>query len=93
MSVTEVLAGMCQGEEVKTRALLNLFVRWPISEEIAKMAGDYLNQFARSHYLDLGDALIAATARYLNVELITRNVKHYPMPDISVRVPYQRGTM
>lgn len=38
-----------------------------------------------------GDALIAATASFFNAELVTRNIKHYPMSDIKVVVPYERG--
>ena len=34
---------------------------------------------ARSHGVQLGDALIAATAAVHDAELWTRNRKHYPM--------------
>lgn len=91
VSVTEILAGMRPGEETPTEELLALFTIYPVDEAVARVAGMYLRQFARSHQLDLGDGLIAATARVLGAELVTRNVKHYPMPDIAVRVPYERG--
>ncbi len=54
-------------------------------------AGAYLQQFRRSHHLELGDALIAAAAADASAELVTRNLKHYPMSDIRVLVPYERG--
>jgi len=91
ISVTEILAGMRRGEEADTEAILALFTIYPADETVARMAGAYLNQFARSHRLDLGDGLIAATAKVLGAELITRNAKHYPMTDIVVRAPYERG--
>jgi len=47
-------------------------------------AGDYLRQFHRSHSLELGDALIAATASIHLLRLWTRNRKHYPMKDIQL---------
>jgi len=90
-SVTEVLAGMRPGEEADTEELFALFTVQPADEPVARAAGMYLNQFARSHRLDLGDALIAATAKMLGAELVTRNVKHYPMTDIVIRAPYERG--
>lgn len=40
---------------------------------------------------DLGDALIAATAQVTGSTLYTRNSRHFPMTDISVTVPYERG--
>lgn len=91
VSVTEVLAGMRPGEEADTEELFALFTVQSADEAVARAAGMYLNQFAHSHRLDLGDGLIAATAKVLGAELITRNVKHYPMADILIRVPYERG--
>ena len=34
----------------------------------------------------------AATAAHAGVDLVTRNLKHYPMTDIRVSVPYERGS-
>jgi predicted nucleic acid-binding protein len=90
-SVAEVLAGMRSGEEEDTEALLSLFRVYPADESLARMAGHYLNRFAASHRLDLGDALVAATARATNSPLYTRNARHYPMTDIEIKIPYMRG--
>ncbi len=76
---------MRTGEETDTEELLALFTIQPADEAVARRAGKYLNQFAASHRLELGDSMIAATAQVLGAELITRNVKHYPMSDIVVR--------
>jgi hypothetical protein len=54
----------------------------PIDREVAKKAGAYLQLFARSHHLELGDARIAATASVHQAALWTRNHKHYPMKDV-----------
>ena len=91
-AVVEILAGMRPGEEEDTEALLALFSVYPADEMLARIAGAYLNQYAASHRLDLGDALTAATAKATGSELVTRNLRHYPMQDIVVRAPYQRGT-
>ncbi len=91
ISVTEIPAGMRSGEEAATEELFALLTILSVDETIARTAGKYLNQFAQTQRLDLGDGLIAATAKILDAELITRNVKHYPMKDIMIRMPYERG--
>jgi predicted nucleic acid-binding protein len=90
-TVAELLAGVRPGEEEDTEALLSLFKIYPADEPLARMAGGYLARYAGSHRLDLGDALIAATAQATKSELYTRNVRHYPMSDIVVKTPYERG--
>jgi predicted nucleic acid-binding protein len=54
----------------------------PIDGEIGRRAGDYLRRYRKSHHVELGDALIAATAAIHNLALWTRNRKHYPMKDL-----------
>ena len=91
VTLTELMTGMRAGEEARTEGLLNLFSLLEIDESIARKAGEYLREFSRSHRLELGDALIAASAAIAGAELITRNIKHYPMSDIQVIAPYARG--
>lgn len=91
VTLTELLSGMRSGEEERTERLLAMFHLANINAAIGRQAGIYLQKFRRSHYLELGDALIAATAAHLGAELNTRNYKHYPMTDIAVVAPYQRG--
>jgi predicted nucleic acid-binding protein len=88
VSVAELWAGMRQGEERATDALLSALRKIPLSEEIALAAGNMLRTYRRSHGTELGDALIASTAVELGATLITRNVKHYPMPAVTVLRPY-----
>ena len=91
VSITEFSGGMRPGEELRTANLLKLFTILDLNETIAYQAGAYLRQFRASHKLELGDALIAATAKLNQATLVTRNLKHYPRPDITVIAPYQRG--
>jgi hypothetical protein len=90
-TVAEILAGARPGEQEATEALLSLFTIVPADQPLARAAGAYLNQYAARQRLDLGDALIAATAQATESELYTRNVRHYPMSDIVVKTPYERG--
>jgi hypothetical protein len=91
VTLTELLAGMRSGEEELTEKLLSLFTVIDVDNAIGRKAGKYLRQYSRSHKLDLGDALIAATTAMMGAELVTRNIKHYPMKDIRITAPYERG--
>jgi predicted nucleic acid-binding protein len=91
VTLAEFAGGMRQGEEERTEALLALFTLLEIDAGIARQAGNYLRLFRSSHGIDLGDALIAATAKSFEATVVTRNVKHYPMADIETFTPYQRG--
>jgi predicted nucleic acid-binding protein len=92
VTVAEFSGGMRPGEEERTHNLLALFTILEVDQAIAWQAGEYLRQFRHIHRVELGDALIAATAQQVKAELVTRNVKHYPMSDISIVVPYERGS-
>lgn len=55
----------------------------PITDDVGEKAGRYLALFHKSHSVELGDALIAASAFVHNADaLFTLNRKHYPMKDI-----------
>jgi predicted nucleic acid-binding protein len=54
----------------------------PIDYETGRQAGDYLRHYRKSHGLQIGDALIAATAVLNRAELWTRNRRHYPMKEL-----------
>jgi predicted nucleic acid-binding protein len=81
------IAELWQGVRPQERkALADLFAVMtciPIDAEIGRQAGEYLNQYAKSHSVELGDALIAATASIHNVQLWTRNRRHYPMKGLA----------
>ena len=60
-------------EKDLTEKLLTLFTVIEADEPIGRKAGAYLRKFARSHNLDLGDALIAATSIRHDLPVYTRN--------------------
>jgi predicted nucleic acid-binding protein len=76
----EVLAGARESELGRLDsffAALNWIV---VDERIARLAGWLSRRFRRSHAaIDAPDYLIAATALALDAELLTTNVKHFPM--------------
>jgi len=53
-----------------------------MERQVGRAAGNYLHQYSSSHNVELGDALIAASAALNEAELWTRNRKHYLMRDI-----------
>ncbi len=90
ISVAELEAGIRGGEREALDAFLGLMQRHPVSEAIARTAGAYARQYAKSHGVLLPDALIAATAHHHGGGLATLNRKHYPMSDVEVVTPYRR---
>jgi predicted nucleic acid-binding protein len=66
-------------EENEIEAVLANMKDLPVNREIAARAGVFLKHFARSHNVDAPDALIAATAEHFEMDLVTFNLKHFPM--------------
>ena len=82
ITVAELWRGVRPREEHQLAAMFTSLSCLPVDEAVGQRAGDYLRQFARSHGVQLGDALIAATASTHGIALWTRNRKHYPMRDV-----------
>jgi hypothetical protein len=82
VTVAEIWHGARPAEHSSLEALFGALVCAAIDERIGRRAGEYLAKYAKSHGLELGDALIAATASLHPAHLWTRNRKHYPMRDV-----------
>lgn len=88
VSRVEIEGGMRSGERQGVRRLFDALTVVPVSDEIAKDAGALLRRHRRSHPgIDLVDYLIAATARSVRADLVTLNVKHFPMFE-GLEAPY-----
>jgi predicted nucleic acid-binding protein len=76
----ELSAGV---REKEVDALEQFFsaISWvPVGEEVARTAGSLAQRNRRSHSgIDDADYLIAATALLLEADLLTTNVRHFPM--------------
>jgi predicted nucleic acid-binding protein len=88
ISRVEILAGIRKGEDAIVNSLFEILTPVNVDISIADRAGEYLRKYSRSHSMSIGDALIAATSKEMSLTLITRNVKHYPMQDITIINPY-----
>lgn len=73
------------------RAAERLFalIEWiPVSEAIARRAGELGRRWRRSHPgIGVADLAIAATAEQVDGTVATRNLKHFPMFR-DLRAPY-----
>ncbi len=84
----ELLAGARDDELDALEAFIDAISWVPVDENISRTAGLLARRHRKAHRgIDDADYLIAATAILLEAELLTTNVKHFPMlPD--VRSPY-----
>ena len=76
----ELLAGVRDGEVEALEQFFSALSWVPVGEEIARTAGSLARRNRRAHSgIDDADYLIAATALLLDAELLTTNVRHFPM--------------
>lgn len=80
ITVAEITGGMRSAERARVWRLLASLIVEPVTEAIALRAGEFGRTYRRSHQgIGLADLLIAATCRELGLQLVTLNVRHYPM--------------
>jgi predicted nucleic acid-binding protein len=85
INVTEVYAGLRSHEDSRTRELLESLQYFPITFPIACLAGLLKRDYGRKGItLATTDAIIAAVGIHEQLTLITDNLKHYPMKELSI---------
>lgn len=82
VSSAEIWRGARSSEAPAITIMFAALTCIPIDAVIGKRTGEYLARFHVSHAMEIGDALIAATASVHALRLWTRNRKHFPMRDI-----------
>jgi len=84
----ELLAGVRESELEALERFFDALAWIPIDETVSRIAGALARTHRRAHSgIGAADYLIAATALALDAELLTTNVRHYPMlPDL--QAPY-----
>lgn len=76
----ELLAGVRPSEVAALERFFMALAWIPVTEEVARRAGGLARRYRRSHRgIDDADYLIAATALVFDAELLTTNVRHFPM--------------
>lgn len=80
VTVAELSGGMRSPERRQVWTLLAAIPSLPVTDAIARRAGELRRTYRRSHSgIDTADYLIAATAIEHGLELATLNVRHFPM--------------
>jgi predicted nucleic acid-binding protein len=82
VTVAELWAGALAHEQNLLRALFGSLICATIDETTGARAGEYLRKYQKSHGVELGDALIAASAVQNAAALWTGNQKHFPMKEL-----------
>ena len=83
VTAAELWAGARPAEYRAIEALFDALVCVRADGPVGRRAGDYLRRYRKSHALELGDALIAASSVISGASLWTRNRKHYPMAELN----------
>ena len=78
----EIHAGLRAGEEGATESFFHARGDVGIDGTTGRRAGSYLARYAKSHGVEIADALVAAAAATTGLRLWTLNRKHYPMRDV-----------
>jgi predicted nucleic acid-binding protein len=78
VSRAEIRAGARPRERAVISALFGGLTVVPVEATTGDLAGDQLARFARSHNVQLGDALIAVAALEHGDDLASLNAKHFP---------------
>lgn len=89
----ELLAGAQPGEQDQLEGLFSVIDWVPVTEDVVRRAGTYVHSYrrGRSGIGVVVDYLIAGTASVVGANLVTTNVRHFPMFD-DLRPPYRYGT-
>jgi predicted nucleic acid-binding protein len=76
----ELMAGVRESEVEALERFFTALSWVPVGEEVARTAGELARRNRRAHSgIDDADYLIAATAILLEADLLTTNVRHFPM--------------
>ncbi len=84
----EIFSNIKAKEKDVVESMFKYIKPLPVDSKIARHAGTFRQIYAKSHQVQIPDALIAATAVDNDLILVTRNKKHYPMREVNVKKPY-----
>jgi predicted nucleic acid-binding protein len=84
--LAEVYSGLSSTNVDRVQRYLDSFAFLPSTPVIGRLAGHWRHAYARQGVsISTTDALIGATAFVYDTDLVTRNARHFPMPEIRIR--------
>lgn len=84
----EILSGARPGDMQRVETFCRAIDWVPVTEAVARTAAAYARRYRGSHSgIDDVDYLVAATAEVLEAELVSRNLRHFPMFS-AMQAPY-----
>jgi predicted nucleic acid-binding protein len=87
----ELLADTRPGEHDALEKFFSVLDWVPVTEDITRRAGEYARAYRRSHSgIGVVYYLLAGTVATLGADLMTINIRHFPMFD-DLRPPYEYG--
>lgn len=85
ITIVEIFSGIRETEIEFVEEFLSSLIQFPVDFKISRRAGLYQKEYrSKGITLGLADCLIAATAVEHGLILVTKNVRHFPMPELSV---------
>jgi len=85
INIAEVYSGMLEKEKEKTDIFISSLFFYEITRNISKTAGRLRQKYAKKGItLSTSDAIIGAASLIYDLTLATKNIKHYPFPDIKI---------
>jgi predicted nucleic acid-binding protein len=84
MQRAEIVFFMRSTEVAATRAFLSRFKTEAVTQQIVDLGGELYRRWNPSHGIQVNDAMLAGTVATTGGRIYTLNVRHYPMPDITV---------
>ncbi|MDQ2883592.1 MAG: type II toxin-antitoxin system VapC family toxin [Actinomycetota bacterium] len=87
----ELLAGARPDEHDRLENFFSVLDWVPVTEDVTRRAGEYARSYRRSHSgIGVVDYLLAGTVSVVGADLVTTNVRHFPMFE-HLRAPYVYG--
>ncbi|MDZ7773191.1 MAG: type II toxin-antitoxin system VapC family toxin [Balneolaceae bacterium] len=82
----ELCAGCRSKKELnKIEEMIKDFTLLHITSPISEKAYDWMKKYRSKHGVEINDMLIASTAQYKSIKLISKNQKHYKfLPDLEL---------
>lgn len=88
ITIAEIFKNIFPEELSTTESFFSKNKVFDVTAEIAQKAGFYWRDFHKKFAnLSITDCIVAATAQHKNVDLLTLNIRHFPMTDINIIKP------